>query len=174
MQESMLQIVEFRAIPGFDGYEASSDGHIWSNKYREKRRLSPGTKRNGYKHVNLSMGNKAKCYYVHRLVLLAFVGPPANSGMQACHGPDPDKGNNALCNLRWGTPLENTREKAAQGKQPYGAAAGGAKLTEEIVRKIRKMSKDGKHQKDIAALYGIQQSTVSKIVLRTRWKHLGD
>lgn len=44
-------------------------------------------------------------YYVHRLVLEAFVGP-APSGLIGCHDDD-DPSNNRLGNLAWGTRAKN-------------------------------------------------------------------
>jgi hypothetical protein len=63
----------------------------------------------GYLRVTLSDGSRSQTFGVHRLVLLAFVGP-CPDGMEACHGPQ-GRGVNHLSELRWGTKLENEQDK---------------------------------------------------------------
>jgi hypothetical protein len=46
---------------------------------------------------------------VHTLILETFVGPRPK-GMKALHDPDPDRSNNRLSNLRWGTTSDNMRD----------------------------------------------------------------
>ena len=49
---------------------------------------------------------------------------------------------------------------------------GQGKLTEENVRKIKQMLKQGRSQTWIASLFGIHQITVSKISRGISWKHV--
>lgn len=44
---------------------------------------------------------------VHRLVALAFLGPPADLSQTQVNHKDLDKSNNAVSNLEWATPAEN-------------------------------------------------------------------
>jgi hypothetical protein len=70
-----------------------------------KGRVLKQPKQGRYPVVTLYRDTVAKQFLVHRLVLLAFVGP-APEGMEGCHWDD-DPLNNHLSNLRWGTPGDN-------------------------------------------------------------------
>lgn len=54
---------------------------------------------------------------MHRLVLLAFVGP-CPDGMEACHANDIPT-DNRLANLRWGTHADNMRDRIENGGNPF-------------------------------------------------------
>lgn len=75
--------------------------------------LKPYTLKSGHQQVSLG---KVRGQYVHRLVLEAFIGP-CPPGMQACHWDD-DPSNNALSNLRWGTPSDNGHDRTRNGRNP--------------------------------------------------------
>jgi len=56
-----------------------------------------------------------------------------------------------------------------------GEKNGRAKLTGEKVREIRRLYAAGNHtQTALAALFDIDQTVVSKVVLRKSWRHLDD
>ena len=99
--------VEWRAIPGFPGYEASNDGHVRTLRpYGGVLRvLSEWPNPQGYLTVQLGPRGKRTRVTVHRMVMLAFVGPRP-PGKEIAHW-DGDKTNNALTNLRYATPKEN-------------------------------------------------------------------
>ena len=114
----------WKEIPGWQGYyEVSSHGRVRSVGRVVQRSngipqtihakvLKPGLTR-GYPHLNLYRNNKWYPYYVHTLVLLAFVGErPA--GMECLH-KDGNPNNNRLDNLRWGTSSENNLDIVAHG-----------------------------------------------------------
>lgn len=112
---------EWRPIPGYEGYEASTCGRIRSvsrtitckngvskslnGRVLKELRASRGD------HVNVSIRGYPTA--VHRLVLLAFVGP-APDGMECCHC-DGNAANNRIENLRWDTHLENMRDLVRHG-----------------------------------------------------------
>jgi len=111
----------WRPIPGFEGYyEASDQGRIRSlDRVVERTNNSPMRlkgkilsaqlrKNTGYYVVGLSRDSKPKDWYVHRLVLMAFVGMP-QPGQEACHGNDV-RTDNRLANLRWDSHAENVRD----------------------------------------------------------------
>lgn len=83
-----------------------------------------------------------------------------------CHSCD----NPQCCNpahLRVGSHLDNQREKWAKGRANHRTPA--AKLTPEMVREIRAAVG---YQRDIAAKYGVTQTTVSDIKRRRSWTHV--
>lgn len=78
----------------------------------------------------------------------------------------------ACCNpkhLFLGTPRDNYVDAKSKDRHSRGERNGCSKLTATEVIAIRR---DGRRQIDIAADYGIRQSTVSEIKLRHRWSHL--
>lgn len=67
----------------------------------------------GYPRTGLSRAGKSKLVLVHRLILLAFVGP-CPPGMEGCH-EDGDPLNCTLANLRWDTPKANKADSIRHG-----------------------------------------------------------
>jgi hypothetical protein len=63
---------------------------------------------------------------------------------------------------------------APGGKLPstQGSRNGFAVLTEQNVRDIRRRSEEGASNRAIAAVFGINASTVSRIVTRKVWSHV--
>jgi len=115
----------WRPIPGWEGYyEASDRGRIRSLARRVPGRrpagqavpgrvlkLVPDT--HGYLTVTLCRNGTGERGYVHRLVLLAFVGAPL-PGLEGCHN-DGDCTNNRLGNLRWDTSAANSQDAVLHG-----------------------------------------------------------
>ena len=120
---------EWRAIPGWEGaYEVSDRGRVRSVERRTwcprgkgfwrkvpAKILSPAVSR-GYLRVTLQRSGRVESQAVHRLVLLAFVGP-CPPGLEACHYDD-DPANNALSNLRWDTRKANHADRTRNGGSP--------------------------------------------------------
>lgn len=170
--------VEIRHIDGFPGYAVSDDGRVFS--CRRCGRISgfgqrwyvlrPGIHAYGHCQVVLyrEHGDKTQ-RRVHSLVLSTFVGP-CPPGMEACHYPDRNPGNNRLDNLRWDTTAANMNDRRLH--QSYcGEDVWTAKLTAQDVITIRQRYADGETQTSLAKEYGVAQPTVSAIVLRKTWIH---
>lgn len=179
--------VEYRGIKDFPGYRVGSDGSVWSRWQvvpRHPRRgfmtvlteawhqLTPAPARNGYMRVTLSReGRGQSSPTVHRLVLVAFVGPPPD-GMEACHN-DGDRSNNALSNLRWDTRKANLNDRAGHGTLCTGSRNGRAKVTAETVLRVRaEYAAGGVTQRQLAARYGLSVPAVSDITRRKNWRHI--
>jgi hypothetical protein len=84
-----------------------------------------------------------------------------------CHSCDNPQCTNPK-HLRLGTHEDNQRERRSKGRHGSNRTPA-AKLTPEMVREIR--SADGR-QADIAAKFGITQTTVSDIRRRKSWAHI--
>jgi len=108
-------------VPGWEGlYEVSNLGQVRSlprtvrtrgggTRLSPGRMLKPGTYDDGHKHVTFTTPGIRRTYQVHKLVLLAFVGP-CPEGLQVRHRNGiPD--DNRLENLVYGTPEENMRDR---------------------------------------------------------------
>lgn len=114
---------EWRSIPGWSGfYEVSnlgrvrsvdrivSSGHPGVRMRLQGRVLTPGKGQRGHLDVYLWRGGKRVKAWVHRLVLLAFVGP-CPPGLESRH-LDGNPANNSLSNLCWGTRSRNNLDRA--------------------------------------------------------------
>lgn len=119
----------WKPIPGWEGaYEVGDAGRVRSVERRTWcprgkgfwRRvpptiLKPAVSR-GYLRVSLQRDGRVQNVSVHRLVLLAFIGP-CPDGMEACHYDD-DSANNRLVNLRWDTRRANHADRTRNGGSP--------------------------------------------------------
>lgn len=88
----------------------------------------------------------------------------------ACHFPDPNKANNAISNLRWGTQEENESDKKIHGTSTSGSRHPMAKLTPDSVSMIRGFLAAGKSQKQVALQFGVSHSMVNRIATGKNWK----
>jgi hypothetical protein len=103
----------------------------------------------------------------HR-VIWKLVNGPIPSGYEICHKCD----NPRCCrpdHLFLGTSSENKADCIAKGRHARGERNGRSVLSQLIVSSI---IADSRSQQDIAASFGINQSTVSRLKTRKRWKHL--
>lgn len=78
-----------------------------------------------------------------------------------------------------GTRKENNADRASKGRgrenRQQGQANTNAKLTEDDVRAIIAVLRvSTRSQADVAAMFGVSQQTVSRIVRRKSWTHLWD
>lgn len=168
------------AFMGYPQYRVGDDGSVWSccnarwglrNSWKKRR---PGIGSNGRMHVSLGRGKQIR---VHRLVLLAFVGP-CPEGMEACHN-DGNASNNRIGNLRWDVHSNNMQDMVRHGtcylakRDARGERNATAKLTEEKVRKIRKMYASGKYTlKGLAAIFRVHFTAIHLVIARKNWAHV--
>ena len=119
----------WKPIPNFDGYEVSDSGEVRSWRPKNGRgglATSPNiltqTKFADSDYVRVGMKNSLTNNHmtrrVHQLVLEAFVGP-CPAGHLVMHLDD-DPTNNALTNLRYGTPQENLSDMVSKGRSCTG------------------------------------------------------
>ena len=166
---------EWRAVKGHEGqYEVSDQGRVrsldrvvairgQSPQRRTGRVLREGSGNQGYRIVGIA----GRSCYVHRLVLQAFVGdcPPRH---EACHW-NGVKYDNRLANLRWDTRPENNADRVRHGTSNRGERCKSAKLTESQVRDILDSPK---RNCELADIYGVRRSTISRIRTGVRWPHM--
>jgi len=167
--------VERRTHPKYSDYFVYSNGQIQRKPKLDSRGrcaygnfLKPVTIQGGYKRVTLYKSRKAVGCRVHRLVLETFVGP-CPKGCEACHS-DGNPANNDIGNLRWDTPLNNTRDKIQHGTIVRGEKATTSKLTNEKIREIKKLLKSGKlSRRKIAKIFGVCHQTINRIATGQSW-----
>lgn len=95
---------------------------------------------------------------------------PEPYGLHSCDNPP-------CCNpthIFAGTPAENVRDMIAKGRRVLvcGEQHGNSKLTPETVRAIRAAVSLGELHHVVAVRYGVNQSTVTRITNRQKWRHL--
>jgi len=116
----------WKPIPGYEGqYEVSDQGRVRSldrhvecvgpikGAYLSKKKgrmLRPGPSNFG--HMSVVLGRR-NTQFVHKLVLIAFIGPAPHKH-ECCHS-NGDPADNRLVNLRWGTRSENIMDSVRQG-----------------------------------------------------------
>ncbi len=177
--------VEFRHVPGHEGYAAGDNGTVWSccalgcgEGFVAWRYLVGHQDPNGYYRVGIRnppdrsrYPNRAKLRAVHQLVLEAFISrcPPG----QQCRHLDGNPSNNRLYNLRWGTPRENFQDMVAHGRYnpPRGADHVHCKLSDCDVRDIRQLEGHLTH-KAIADLYDVSRGLVSMTLRGEAHRHV--
>lgn len=87
---------------------------------------------------------------------------------QARHLND-DRHDNRVENLCWGTDAENKADAKRNGVGSQGERNGRAILTRQMVMEIRK-TRGKLTQDELAAKYGVTQTTISAIQLRKLWR----
>lgn len=156
-------------IDGFDyPYEVSNLGRV--RNAASGHVLRPGLNR-GYAHVSLSLEGKGKTVYIHRLVLLTFLGPAHHEGSQACHN-NGVRSDNRLTNLRWGNAAENAADRQRHGTQQFGTKVRTTKLTEDAVLQMRRAVRGGRSTYSIAKEQGLSTHTVWCAVVGKTWRNV--
>lgn len=160
----------FRPIPSYPKYEVNKDGWV-RNAYTQKP-LQQFENVDGYLMVALWKNGRALHRRVHRLVAEAFYGPQPFEGAEVNH-IDGNKKNNRVSNLEYVTKLENIEHAVQTGLVKRGEESTGHKLTEEKVREIRDLHKNGKISlRDLAFMFDVSQEAVVKIVKNRNWRHV--
>ncbi len=161
-------------IPGYEGrYCVSDHGNVMSMSYMGTG--LPGlisfSLSRGYRSIELQTGPIKKRFTVHRLVMMAFVGPRPN-GMHINH-IDGVKTNNRRENLEYITPSENQKHSHRIGLQSnVGENHSQAVLNEAKVRSIRRKAKAGMSKHALAAEFGVSYSAIHYVINGKRWGHV--
>ena len=164
-----------RPIPGYEGrYSITPYGDVWSHLASKflKQMYSMG-----YLNVGICLlgGQQAKIH-VHRLVMLAFVGPRPN-GLDINH-KNRRRDDNRLENLEYVTHAYNIKhgyDGLARKHQEWsckGSKNGAAKLSECDVLTIRTLHKQGHTRPSLARRYHVSVDMIRRIVLRLNWRHI--
>jgi hypothetical protein len=177
-----LSFEEWRPIAGFDGrYLVSSLGRVRSLErlvwvpvlevFRPLRgRILKPQIVSGYPMYCLHIDGMERRRHAHRLVLETFVGP-CPQGMQGCHN-DGNPLNPALQNLRWDTAKGNQADRIRHGTAIRGEAMAAAKLSEEDVREIRRLSEAGMNQSELSRRFSVSRRLIGWVVDRSYWRHV--
>lgn len=168
----------WKDIPGYEGeYQASNWGQIRSLdrfvmvkgvlQRRKGKILRPRPTDSGHVRVNI----KGKDLSIHRLVMLAFVGP---SDLVVNH-LDSNPKNNRLDNLEYTTHSGNMQHAVAAGRKVglKGPDNPNSIVNEGMAREILYKHKIEKiSQKQLSEDLGLGRSTIERTIHSDHWKYL--
>ena len=154
---------EFKDIvyPGIkpDMYMISNHGRV----YNIKKKIIMKTYFDDDNHEKITLvtnvkhktrrGNKSKHYFIHRLMLWTFIGPPPDElHDRGCHKNEIPCCN-FIHNLEWGSVLENTNHAKKHGKMNNsGMNCKRRKYSEKLIRKICKYRENGLKMHEISEI----------------------
>lgn len=163
----------WKSLKNYEGlYEISNLGRIMSLSKRgsaiKKIRKTGLDVSTGYLNVMLRKDNKPLTKRVHRLVAEHFVPNPENKPI--VNHKDGNKRNANADNLKWCTYSENTKHSFKLGLQRkvFGNNNYITKIKDENVLEIKKLINIGKSNKEIAKIFGVNPSQISRIKTGTR------
>jgi hypothetical protein len=173
-------------VKGWEGYYSISNHGRFRSEPRtivtidgHKRLVKGGiskmnAKTNGYYISNLKRNDKGHTIKTHILVAKAFIDNPL--GKPFINHKDGNKLNNHIDNLEWCTHLENVHHAIATGlTKQNGEDSVLSKLTEQDVRRIQSLRKDGLTLKKIAAIINkCHWGYIGLVLQGKRWKHMTD
>lgn len=171
--------LDYRTLPGLDGYLFCEDGSIWSFWFVGKRGITDVCRRMKFTnlskgHLQVSLRYKGKAerrFGVHRLICTAFHGDPPSE--HECRHLDGNPQNNRADNLMWGTRQQNTDDAIRTRSLAHGEKHYGSKLTDDDVRAIR-AAFDGNRGTvaELARQYKVTPQSLREVVQGRTWKHL--
>jgi hypothetical protein len=162
---------EWRAIPGVEGrYDVSNRGEVRSYFVRggqgsistvPRLLLKQKVDREGYREVTLVRPDRKPWHArVHRLVMLAFVGP-CPDGMEVDH-INADRADNQLTNLRYVTPAVNMTATVGRPRKEH--APHPRPVTSALnVDEARRMREAGASITAIARHFGVSWNTAHRL-----------
>lgn len=174
-------VAEWKPVIGYEEkYEVSSHGSVRSidrtmtnalgqSRYYKGKTLKQRI-RNGYPVVDLWNINP-KTVSVHRIVAEAFVPNPDNK--PEVNHVNGTKTDNIATNLEWVSRSENAAHAYQSGlthaSPVYGSDNGNSRLNHKSAESIRKMSAEGKSSYEIAKRFGVNPSTIQRVLRRETW-----
>ena len=171
---------KWKPIPGFAGYDVSSEGRVrsfWTvGRFAKIDGSKPTIKstyldKDGYCLVCLNSNRKQTTCKVHRLVLMAFSGE-CPDGMESCHN-NGSRSDNRIENLRWDTKSSNQSDRVIHGTSQHGQRHNMAKLSSSQVSEIRELfSLKKESRKDLASRFNVSISQIGNIVTGRKWKEV--
>jgi hypothetical protein len=175
----------WKDVAGFPNYQISNLGRVLSKERVELYDVKGSTRKrvrrakilrwsfntHGYPSVELwDGGTKGSRLLIHRLVALAFIGPPPVGRDWVLHRDD-NPLNCYVKNLRWGTPLDNTNDRNLNGNTVRGERQHCSRLTEKDVLKIRKKLMALPNE-TIGNMFGVHKDTIRDLKSGHTWKHV--
>ena len=181
-EEGIECIEQWKDIVDYEGvYQISNLGRFkslrehkttkWPRKKKMTDRIAKVSfDKNGYLRTGLYRNKTAKTVKVHRLVAIHFIPNPENK--PEVNHKKGIKTDNRFFMLEWNTVPENNQHAIDTGLiKVKGEDNKSSKLTEEQVVKIRTLYPEYNFS-EIARMYNVHHSTISRIIKRTKWNHI--
>ena len=127
--------------------------------------LRPMRTKSGHLYVLTPLPRRPRKLFVHRAVMLAFIGPPPSADHEVRH-LDGNPEHNALTNLRWGTRLENSHDKTLHGTEPHGEG----KQPHVDQGEVLVIRDEPRASRIVGAEYGVSHTAVLRIRRGERWR----
>jgi hypothetical protein len=153
----------WKTINDYEDYQVSDWGYI-----KNKRGLiTRGWSHNKYGHrkVRLYKDDKAKDFYLHRLVAIAFIDNPDNKPYINHIDSNPD--NNHYTNLEWVTHKENVNHARINGRLNTVGKRLMSTVTGKVYKSVFEASKDYgiKHNTLVYKLLGKRKNDTDLVVI---------
>ena len=157
---------QWRDVPGYPGLQASDSGRVRSATV-EPPTVLRAFRYGPYLHVQVPDPRTGRdgLERVHRLVLLAFAGPPAAAGL-VYRRLTGDPLDNRAVNLAWGSRSENQRDAVRHGTANClrrGGRHPSAKLTDAEYAEVGRQARAGGNPLVLAKRFGISPEYVIRI-----------
>lgn len=175
---------EWKVIPGFTRYLASSEGRIKNTNWRQTKKtkmMKLKVKYDGYVGIQLARDylTQYPSLLVHRLIALVFIPNPNN--YPEINHKNSIRTDNRVENLEWCTHQYNMTHANEEGNHNVkGENHPLAKLTNQDIIDIRAMyfprarlKNNGKYNcVQIANMYNLNVSTIRRIIKNRSWSHI--
>lgn len=158
----------FVQLKDFPDYMVDENGVVVSLKKGKWRVLKGGLDADGYRVITLMQSGKRSCGKVHRLVMLAFVGP---SDLVVNHR-NGIKTDNRLENLEYITQAQNIQHALDNGlMNNRGEKNGHSKLSDVVASRLLALKGTMSHR-EAARQFGIGKTSVGSLWAGQSRKHL--
>lgn len=162
---------KWKIIRNFQDYEISNLGNIRSLKNNKEKILNQNINGRGYVCINLSQNGKIKTKYIHILIYENLHNCKLKNN-ECIHHIDENRLNNNLNNLE--KMIKSNHHKLhANIENRKGENNNNSILITQDVLQIKLLLKiDKLTQNEIANIFGISQTTVSKIKRNIIWSNI--
>ena len=158
-----MENLKIKDVLGYEElYSIDINGNVYSKRSwrgKKNRKLTPSKNEYGYLRVFLTKNGITKGITIHKLMSITFLGERKEC-MQVRH-LDGNKENNSLLNLKYGTALENAKDRKLHLKTAFGDKIATCKLSKEEVFDIRNSNLS---QKELSKKYNVSIANISLII----------
>lgn len=168
--EGLYEVSNLGRVRSVDRIIESNNQHCVFSRIIKGCILRPSKDRYNYLRVSLSKNGSNASFTVHRLVLEAFIcSRPKDMEARHINGSSSDC---RLCNLKWGTKLENGEDKKRHGTAVGINRGSKNKNTKLSISDIKAIRRDSRSLSTIGRDYGVTKQTVYGIKKRLTWNYV--
>ncbi|QBX34622.1 helix-turn-helix domain-containing protein [Paracoccus liaowanqingii] len=163
----LLPAEDAKQIGDYPLYLVTNLGRVISFQSGAPIVMKPRPHIGGYRIVTLCNRERRTTTTVHRLVAKEFLPNP--QGLPLVRHRDGDRSHNSAGNLAWGTYADNEADKIEHGTRRYGTSR--MKLNRAARAEVLEMHRMGVTRREIAEVFGVDRSTVTRLVNGTTWSN---